>query len=232
MSDLHIQVFYDGVDVANYANRPEVKGITTNISFMAAANISDYNEFITNSVSHSGNKPISFQTYADTTEELENDARRITGYGQNVYVKVPVMSTSGVFNTDLIHKLHSDNVKVNVTSVYTVRQIDELRNVFGSETPTIVSIFAGKVADTGVNPRSIVEHAVSVFSDRPNVEILWAACRSVYNIFEAQDAGCHIITVPDSVINRMGRIGNDLEEMTIDTVKTFRNDGVKGNIHF
>lgn len=230
-----IEVFYDGVNVGDYYNYPNVSGITTNISFMRAGGITDYNNFIKTSLETVGETPISFQTFSDNSNDIERDVRHINTFnnGNNkIFVKVPIMNTLGEFNTEIINNLHNEGFNINITSVYTIRQINMLRNCFNKNTNVIISIFAGKIADTGVNPKEIVEYAVNLFSDYPNIRILWAACRSVYNIFEAENMGCHIITVPDSVLKRMNRIGNDLEKMTIDTIKQFHNDGVDGEIYF
>ena len=237
--NLKIKVFYDGVEVKENHNDPNVVGFTTNISFMKAGGISDYDKFIKDCLQYNNRRPISFQVYDDSEEELESSVKKITEYDPSIFVKVPIMNTQGEFNTELIAKLHNAGYQINITSVYTKKQIDVLQRCLTSNTSNtscktkmIISIFAGKIADTGVNPHDIVKYAVNLFKDCQNIEILWAACRSVYNIFEADTAGCHIITVPESVLKRMNRIGNDLEKMTVDTVKQFRQDGLDGKIGF
>lgn len=225
-----IEVYYDGVNVAENCNNPAVTGFTTNISFMKAAGITDYNKFIAETVPHASGRPISYQLYADEPEEIRTVARKICSYGDNVFVKIPVITTDGLTNAGVISELHREGIRVNVTAIFTEKQVLSLRDCFGKDTPVIVSLFAGRVNDSGQDCSDLVAYAVEQFKDYPNVKILWAACRTVYNMFEAERQGAHIVTVPESVLGRMGRIGADSHEASLAQVRAFRKDGVEGGI--
>lgn len=227
-----IDVYFDGVNISENCSNPLVKGYTTNISFLNDAKIENYENFIKESLKHANGLPISFQLYDDDEENVEKTARRITSYGLNVFVKIPILRTDGSSNADVIKRLHSSGVKVNVTSIYTKRQLNLLMDCFGTETDVIISIFSGKIGDTGRNPAPVSIYARELFDGYSNVKILYAACRCVYNVVEAIDGHCDIITMPESVLNRLPRLGKDLEEMTLQTITQFRNDGLESGLTF
>ena len=227
-----IKVFYDGTDVEEFSNHPSVVGFTTNISFLKKAGISDYDSFIRESLTHAKGRPISFQLYDDDDDGIRRTARKISSYGENVFVKIPVIKTNEESNSAVIKELHNEGVRVNVTAIFTKEQVSSLKGCFNKTTPTIVSLFAGRVNDSGTDCSELVKHACDMFQDYPNVEILWAACRTVYNMFEAENQGAHIVTAPGSVISRMYRIGDDHHEASVAQVKSFRQDGIDGNIKF
>ena len=158
---------------------------------------------------------------------MEKQAKIINGWGRNIYVKIPIMNTEGIQMDSLIKKLCKEEMKINATAVFTKRQIDSLYNCFNSEIPAIVSIFAGRIADTGQNPEENVRYAVEKFKDKPNVEILWASTREVYNVVQANNAGAHIITIQNSMIPKLSSIGKNLEDFSRDTVIQFRNDALE-----
>jgi transaldolase len=151
-------------------------------------------------------------------------ARILASWGDNVYVKVPVTNTAGETTADAVGRLARDGVKLNVTAVFTRPQIDGLLPLFDARTPAIVSIFAGRIADAGVDPQPTVRYAVDRVRDRPNLEILWASCREIYSVVLAADAGCHIITVPNDMLGKLGGLGRDLDAVSLDTVKMFYTD--------
>jgi transaldolase len=228
-----IEVYYDGVNIDNFYDNPNVKGFTTNISFLKAGGISDYHSFIINSLKYIQGRPISFQLYDDTDEDIEITAKKISSYDkEHIFVKIPVIKTNSISNSNIIKKLHNDTIKINVTAIFTKEQIDSISNCFDKNTDVIVSIFAGRINDSGLDCSDIVKHAVETFKDYPNIKILWAACRTVYNMFEAENQGAHIVTVPDTVLSRMNRIGDDTYEASIQQVKQFKKDGIDGNIKF
>lgn len=228
---MNIKVFYDGVNIENNCGE-DVDGFTTNISFVKQGGITDYDAFISNSLKYSNGRPISFQLFDDDDENIEKTARKICSYDQSIFVKIPIMKTNGESNAHVIKKLHDDGLKINVTAIFTKDQIDWIKDCFGTETSAIVSIFAGRINDCGHDSTDVVQHANETFSHLRNVEILWAACRTVYNMVEAEKQGADIVTVPDSVLQRRHRLGEVTYEASLGAVKQFREDGITGNISF
>jgi transaldolase len=228
-----IEIYYDGVEINKFYENPHIKGFTTNISFLKTACISDYHEFITNSLKYNKGRPISFQLYDDTDNDIELTAKRISSYDKDsIFVKIPIIKTNGESNANIIKKLHKEGIKINITTIYTKEQINSIHECFSMETDVIISIFAGKINDSGIDCSDIVKYAVDTFSKYNNIKILWAACRTIYNIFEAEKQGAHIVTVPDSVLSRLHRIGDDLYEASLKQVKQFKEDGLNSKIHF
>ena len=229
---MKIKIFYDGTDVKNYAENDLIVGYTTNISFVKQAGITDYDKFIKDSLKYSKGKPISFQLYDDDDKSIENTAKKITSYDKSIYVKIPVIKTDGSNNANVIKKLHKENVKVNVTAIFYKEQIDSLVDCFNENTPAIISIFAGRINDCGTDSTEIVRYAKQKFEHLDNVEILWAACRTVYNVIEAENQGADIVTIPAAVVNRIHRLKDNVAEAGLKAVQQFRNDGIAGNIKF
>jgi transaldolase len=228
-----IEIYYDGVDIKKHSENKHIKGFTTNISFLKDAGISDYDAFIKESLIYSKGKPISFQLYDDTDTDIEKTANKICSYDRkSIFVKIPIIKSNGDSNANIIKKLHNQGNKVNVTAIFTKEQIDSIKDCFSRETDVIVSIFAGRINDSGLDCSDVVKHAVDTFSTYKNVKILWAACRTIYNMFEAEKQGAHIVTAPDSVISRMSRIGDDSYEASLKQVQQFKKDGITGNIVF
>jgi transaldolase len=223
--------FKNGVNIKKNCGS-EIKGFTTNISFLKEAGIQNYEEFIKECLQHTGGRPISFQLYEDADEAIETIAKKIQSYDPSIYVKIPVIKTNNIPNSFIIKKLHDQGVQINVTVIFTKEQIDSLKMCFNYVTPVIISIFGGRINDSGLDCSDVVKHAVETFKEHKNVKILWAACRTIYNMFEAKNQGAHIVTVPDSVLSRMYRIKQTPEEAAIDTVNTFRNDGLTSKIQF
>jgi len=227
-----IKIYYDGTELKDFYENPNVVGFTTNISFLKQAKITNYGAFIEDSLKYAKGRPISFQLYDDEDEEIKKTARKIASYGENIFVKIPIIKTSEEPNVEVIKQLHEDGLKINITAIFTMEQVSSLKNCFNKTTPAIISLFAGRVNDSGTDCSNLVKYACELFNDYPNVEILWAACRTVYNMFEAERQGADIVTVPGSVISRMNRIGDDHHEASVAQVKSFRNDGILGNIKF
>ncbi|WP_411167749.1 transaldolase [Clostridium sp. MB05] len=227
IKDLKVKIYADGADLnsmLNEYNKGIVSGFTTNPSLMKAAGIKDYKEFGKDVLSNIKDMPISFEVFSDDKESIINEARELYIWGENVYVKIPVVNTKGDFNGDIIKELSKDKVKLNITAIFTTKQVKEVLDCLEKDSTAIISIFAGRIADAGVNPSSIISEAINLAKDYPNVEILWASCRELYNIIEADNLGCHIITVQNSILNKSNLLGKDLTEYSIDTVKDFFKD--------
>jgi transaldolase len=225
-----IEIYYDGVNIDKY-NDERIQGFTTNISFLKLAGISNYDEFIKGTLKYTNRRPISFQLYDDDEEIIKITAKKIQSYDPSIFVKIPVINTEDKYNNIVIKQLHDEKIQINVTAIFTKQQINSIKYCFNKETPVIISIFGGKINDCGIDSTEIVQHAVETFKEYKNIKILWAACRTIYNIFDAIKQGAHIVTVPDSVIDRFHRISQTLEESALSTVQTFKKDGIDGNIH-
>jgi transaldolase len=228
IEDLHVKIFGDGAheeDMLAMAGNPLIKGFTTNPSLMRAAGVTDYVAFAKDVLSKIHDKPISFEVFSDDFDEMERQARIIAAWGENVYVKIPVTNTKGESSAALITKLSNDGLKLNVTAILTVEQVAIVADALAADTPAIVSVFAGRVADTGVDPLPIMRDSKAALSSRPKAELLWASCRETLNIYEADEVGADIITVPYSILNKLDEIGRDLTQHSLDGVKKFYTDG-------
>lgn len=223
---MNIEIYADGSDLSEmigvYKNSKWVSGFTTNPSLMRKAKVGDYKEFVKSVTDAISDLPVSFEVFADEIPEMERQARILAAFGKNVYVKIPVTNTKGDSTKTLIKTLLDDGIPVNVTAVFTVEQIDELVPYMTSSTPAILSVFAGRIADTGVDPTPIVEHGVAVMPS--NVKTLWASSREAYNIYEAERIGCHIITVTNDLIGKLKLHNKDLTQYSLETVKMFYDD--------
>lgn len=221
---MKIKVFYDGSSVSEYCNYNNVVGVTTNISFLKKAGIKDYKKFAKEVIPLMGDRPISFQVFDPTPDGIERQAREITSWGKNVYVKIPVVYPDGTTTVPLIKKLSNEGLKINVTTVYTKQQIDEIHEA-DLAGPSIVSVFCGRINDTGVDALDIMSHANTTFSSKPNIETLWAGCQRTRDILDADSIGTDIITVPEGPLKKMERIGNDIHEFSVLTSSDFFEDG-------
>ena len=220
---MSIQIYADGSDPDEMVKAVRsVSGFTTNPSLMRAAGTTNYEEFVKDILLRIPNLPISFEVFSDDLQEMERQAYKLAEFGDNVYVKVPICNTLGVSTAELIQKLLCNKVKVNVTAVFTYPQIKAVIPFMVSSTEAILSIFAGRIADTGINPSKTISWAISVVP--PNVKVLWASCREVYNVYEADQIGCHIITVPNNIISKLSLRDKDLEDYSLETVKMFYDD--------
>jgi transaldolase len=191
---------------------------------MRKANIANYEEFARKVLTRIKDRPVSFEVFADDFDEMETQALTIAGWGANVNVKIPVSNTRQKFAGSLIEKLCARGVVVNVTAVFTLAQVRQIALVLNPEVPAIVSVFAGRIADTGVDPVPMIKEALSILSDHPKAELLWASPREVLNIFQANDAGCHIITVSSEILAKLKDVGKDLTEFSLETVTMFYRD--------
>ncbi len=218
-----MKIYADGSDLAEILKAQyDVDGFTTNPTLMRKAGVKDYSGFVQEVVSRVS-LPISFEVFADDLSEMERQAKKLASYADNIYVKIPVTNTKGEPTYSLIEKLASEGIKQNITAIFTLSQIDNVIKSLGSATPSIISIFAGRIADTGIDPKVIIKYALA--RALSNQEILWASCREIYNIYEAEDIGCHIITVPQDMIDKAATLANkDLALYSKETVKMFYDD--------
>lgn len=227
MSNLKVQVFADGADIEEmkqaYQNK-EVDGFTTNPSLMKKAGVTDYKTFAEDVVKAIPDASISFEVFADDIETMAKEAEILKQYGENVFVKIPVVNTQGESMIPLIKKLSENDVKVNVTAVYTIEQVKEILEAIKPGVETYVSVFAGRIADTGVDlgGRRIIKKKVC--HSKEGVKLLWASCRELFNVIQADEIGVDIITCPKDVVAKVPNIGRDINELSVDTVQGFAKD--------
>ena len=228
MTKLNVKVFADGADIEEmksaYKNQL-VDGFTTNPSLMAKAGVTDYKAFAEEAVSEIPDASISFEVFADDLPTMEKEAEILKQYGDNVFVKIPIVTTTGESTLPLIKSLSSKQVRLNVTAVYTLEQVKAITDVVTEGVPTYVSVFAGRIADTGIDPLPLMKEAVKVTHSKEGVQLLWASCREVYNVIQADEIGADIITCPADVVKKVNNnLGRDIGELSVDTVKGFAKD--------
>lgn len=229
VSDLNVKIFGDGADKATILDlyrQPHIKGFTTNPTLMRKAGLTDYEAFALDILKTVRDRPISFEVFADEFPEMERQALKIAAWGTNVYVKIPVTNTKREPSLDLIAKL-TGKVQLNVTAILTLDQIRDVCAALKGGKPACVSLFAGRVADTGRDPVPLMSAAVEIVRMYPNVELIWASPRELLNIFQADAIGCHIITVTHDILQKLNLVGKSLQEYSLDTVKMFHQDAVK-----
>ena len=228
MTKLNVKVFADGEDIEEmksaYKNQL-VDGFTTNPSLMAKAGVTDYKAFAEEVVSEIPDASISFEVFADDLPTMEKEAEILKQYGDNVFVKIPIVTTTGESTLPLIKRLSSKQVRLNVTAVYTIEQVKAITDAVTEGVPTYVSVFAGRIADTGVDPLPLMKESVKVTHSKEGVQLLWASCREVYNVIQADEIGADIITCPADVVKKVNNnLGRDIGELSVDTVKGFAKD--------
>ncbi|MBM4230461.1 MAG: transaldolase [Gammaproteobacteria bacterium] len=227
IEDLKIKIFADGADlksILSLCRSPVVKGFTTNPTLMRQAGVAEYKSFALDVLSQVKDRPVSFEVFADEFEEMEAQAYEIASWAHNVNVKIPVTNTKGEPTAALVGRLSKAGIVCNVTAIFTHDQLQGVLRELNPDTPAILSIFAGRVADTGVDPVPLMTEAVRLSRVRPKAEVLWASPREVLNIFQADDIGCHIITVTPDVLKKLSGIGKDLSLFSLETVRMFFND--------
>ena len=227
IQSLRIKLFADGADldgIRKLATLPHIAGFTTNPSLMKKAGVTDYGSYARQVQTIIGDRPISLEVFADDLPTMGQQARTIAGWGANIYVKVPVANTQGVSTAPLIRELSAEGIKLNVTALFTPVQIKDVVEALDPATPAVLSVFAGRMADVGVDPLPTIRAARDLMGLRPQAELLWAATREVYNIFQAQESGCQIITVPNDILGKLDKLGRPLELVCRDTVTGFYND--------
>jgi transaldolase len=229
-TSLKIKIFADGADLKGMLEmyrRPDIQGFTTNPTLMRKAGISDYRTFAKEVVAAIPDRPISFEVFSDEFAEMETQAREIATWGQNVNVKIPVTNTRGEPSYPLVRKLSAEGIKLNVTAMFTLEQVREVVAELDPKTPAFVSIFAGRIADTGRDPMPHMAAAKALCGARPLAQLIWASPRELLNIFHADAVGCDIITVTNDLLAKLGGVGKDLGVFSLETVKMFRDDAVK-----
>jgi transaldolase len=227
VANLKINIFADGADlesIRKLAANPDVKGYTTNPTLMRAAGVSDYKGFARDVLGIIGDRPVSFEVFADDFPTMEAQAREIASWGDNVYVKIPVTNTRGDFAGPLVASLSRAGVKLNVTAIMTLDQVKRVGEALSEKVPAVVSVFAGRIADTGRDPVPHMRKALELLASRPKAELLWASPRELLNIFQADEIGCHIITVTPDVLKKLSLVGKDLDVYSRETVSMFYKD--------
>lgn len=226
---LKIQIFADGADkvgMLEMYKKSYIKGLTTNPTLMKKVGILDYRAFCKDILKTINDKPLSFEVFSDDFDEMKRQALEITSWGGNVYVKIPVTNTKGETCYSMVKELVEHKVKVNVTAIMTLEQVRSVADVLDPEVPSYVSVFAGRIADTGVDPVPLMTKAVSILTSKPAAELIWASPRELLNIFQANEIGCHVITVTNDILKKLDLVDYDLTEYSLDTVKMFYNDAV------
>ena len=227
LDDLKIKIFADGADfdgIVAMSQNPLIKGFTTNPTLMRKAGVTDYEAFARRVVAAVPDYPVSFEVFADDFDEMIDQARVIAGWGRNVNVKIPVTDTRGNFTGRVIETLSREGVVLNVTAIMTIEQVQRIADVLSPGTPSIVSVFAGRIADTGVDPMPHMRACLEALSGHPKAELLWASPRELLNIFHADEVGCHIITVTNDVLAKLALVGKDLDQYSRETVQMFYKD--------
>lgn len=227
LSDLKVKLFADGADLAGMiemAAKSHIAGLTTNPTLMRKAGITDYSGFAKSVLAEIKDKPISFEVFGDELDEMKSQAEKISSWGENVYVKIPITNTRGESTKTVVKFLTRNGVKVNVTALMTVEQTKRVAEVLNLEAPSCVSVFAGRIADTGRDPVLIMSKCLQILESNPNAELIWASPRELLNVFQANQIGCQIITATNDILQKLSLVGKELEEYSLDTVKMFFND--------
>ncbi len=229
VEDLKVQIFADGADKSGMLemySKPYIKGLTTNPTLMKKAGITDYRAFCKDILTHIKDKPLSFEVFSDDFAEMERQAMEIARWGGNVYVKIPVTNTKQETCYALVKKLGAQTVKMNVTAIMTLSQVRDVLAALHPTVPSYVSVFAGRIADTGRDPVPMMAAAVEMLKVAPAAELIWASPRELLNIFQADDVGCQVITVTNDILKKLSLVGHDLDTYSLDTVKMFYTDAV------
>ncbi len=227
---LKIKIFSDGAELNGMLemyNNKTVSGFTTNPTLMKKAGITDYKAFSKSVLEAIPDLPISFEVFSDDFKEMEREAKEISSWGDNVYVKIPITNSIGKTSIPLIYKLSNLDIKLNVTAILTSEQVSTVCTSLNEDTSSIISVFAGRIADTGRNPVETINNSIPIIrSYQPKSELLWASTRELYNIIQAQQCGCHIITVPNDILKKLPMLNKDLTELSLETVRMFYQDAL------
>jgi transaldolase len=230
MNKLNIDIYADGAnlnDIKNLNENDLITGFTTNPTLMSAAGIKNYKEFAIEASNIVKNKPISFEVFADDLDEMYKQAKEISTWNKNIVIKIPITNTKKQSTRDIIFKLLNENISINVTAIFTVEQIETYLLNLKNEHDIIFSVFAGRIADTGINPMPLMKNIKKIISNHPRAKLLWASPREVLNIFQAEESMCDIITVPANILGKLDNINKNLNDFSLETVKMFYNDALK-----
>jgi transaldolase len=227
LDQLKVKIFADGADldsIVELYRNPHITGFTTNPTLMRKSGITDYEKFARQVLEKITDRPISFEVLSDEFNEMERQARKISSWGHNVYVKIPVTNTRRETSVALISRLAQEKVKLNITALMTLDQVRVVSGALADHTSSFISIFAGRIADTGRDPMPIMKEAVEIMSSHTTQELIWASPRELLNIFHADEIGCHVITVTYDILKKLSLVGKELDEYSLDTVKMFHGD--------
>ena len=231
LDNLQVKIFADGADkdgMLNLYNNPVIKGLTTNPTLMRKAGIEDYESFARDILTEVKHKPISFEVFSDEFPEMKRQALKISGWQENVFVKIPITNSRGESSIPLITDLSAASVQLNITAILTLKQVREVASALNPGVPAVVSVFAGRIADTGKDPEAIMRASKELLGDLPKAELLWASVREVLNIFQADECQCDIVTVPHDILSKAMKLsGMDLQALSLDTVRMFAQDAEK-----
>lgn len=234
LNNLQVKIFADGAnlnEIVEMNSNPLIKGLTTNPTLMKKAGVKNYKSFALEVLSVVTHKPISFEVFSDDLDEMYRQALQIASWGKNVYVKIPITNSQGVSTHSLVADLVKDKVKVNVTALMTIEQVRLISKSLRSDVSNYVSVFAGRIADTGVDPIHIMEQSLDILRPIESSELIWASPRELLNIFQASEIGCHVITATTDILNKLNLVGYDLNQYSLDTVRMFYNDATESNFH-
>ena len=227
IDQLKVELFADGADLVGMLemhSKTYIKGLTTNPTLMKKAGISDYTSFAKQVLEKISDKPISFEVFSDDVDEMLIQARKIASWGDNVFVKIPITNTKKTSTSKIVNILSSEGVKVNVTALMTTQQVNEVCEALNPEVPSNISIFAGRIADTGLDPLQIMRESLKIVEDNRKCKVIWASPRELLNVFQADEIGCHIITATNDILKKLSLVGKDLQEYSVETVQMFYND--------
>jgi transaldolase len=229
IENLKIKIFADGADLNGMLEmheKPYIKGLTTNPTLMRKAGISDYKSFAIEVLSQIKEKPISFEVFSDELAEMKRQAMEISSWGENVYVKIPITNTKGESTKSVVRVLVEKGIKVNVTAIFTPEQVRDVVAELDPSVSSFISVFAGRIADTGRDPITVMGESLQLISDCASAELIWASPRELLNVFQAAEIGCHIITATSDILNKLTLVGKDLTDYSLETVKMFHTDAL------
>jgi transaldolase len=229
LDELNVKLFADGADldaILSLAADRRIGGFTTNPTLMWKAGLTDYKDFAQRLLERITEHPISFEVFADDVDEMRRQARMMASWGSNVYVKIPITTTTGQSMASLVRELSEDGVKVNVTALFTTAQVELITSAVRDGAPSYISVFAGRIADAGVDPVPIMAQAVKIMLDAPRSELIWASPREILNLVQADQVGCHVITMTHDLLAKLDVLGKDLEQFSLETVQMFRRDAI------
>ena len=225
--ELKVKIFADGAEktgILEMYNNPLISGFTTNPTLMRKAGVKNYKEFALEILAHIKDKPISFEVFSDEFDEMKDQALEISSWGKNVYIKIPITNTRADSSYELVESLSEQGVKINVTAMFTVEQVKAVLPALKNSPGSYISVFAGRIADAGIDPVPIMQESLSLLAEYPKTELIWASPRELYNVVQANEIGCHIITATNDILKKLPSLGKDLTEFSLDTVKMFYND--------
>lgn len=229
VSELKVKIFADGADLPtmrDMSKKTFIKGLTTNPTLMRKSGISDYRKFAQDVLAEIQDKPISFEVFSDDLKEMINQAMEISSWGKNVNVKIPITNSEGVETTQVIKELSSRGVALNITAILTTKQVENVVNALESDSQAFISVFAGRIADTGRDPIPLMQEALRIMNSKPKSELIWASPRELLNVIQADSIGCHVITATSDILKKLDTIGKDLSQYSLETVRMFRDDAL------